>query len=132
MKEGQAMAAGYGAVTTKAPVTFDEDIEQGDNVARGCVEIIEIIAYDATKEPRRHIPEKAGGTGEIMKDKDGNILYVEIGRKPYFCQTKEQEIIFSENNPGVRTETFGIQILKSSAIKYMNDPENKKQFTKKE
>lgn len=107
-------------------------IEQGDNVARGCVMITEIIAYEATKEPRRHSPEKPGDKGEIMTDKEGNILYVEVGRGLYFCQTKEQESIFAENNPGIRTETFGIQLLKSTAIKYLDDPENIKQFTKKE
>jgi len=123
--EGQAQAAE--TATTKAPEMY-EKMEQGENVARGCVQVTEIIAYDATKEPRRYSPEKAGGIGEIMKDKEGNILYVEIGRQPYFCQTKEQESIFAENNPGIRTETFGIQLLKSTAIRYLNDPENVKQF----
>lgn len=128
-REGQAEAAD--AATTEAPGMYVE-MEYDDNVARGCVRITEIIAYDATKEPRRHMPEKEGGIGEIMKDKDGNILYVEIGRKPCFCQTKEQESIFAENNPGIRTETFGIQLLKSTAIRKLNDPENMKQFVKKE
>lgn len=129
LEKGQAQAAG--TATTEAPGMYEE-MEQGDNVARGCVAVTEIIAYDATKEPRRYAPEKAGGIGEIRKDKDGNILYVEVGRTPYFCQTKEQESIFAENNPGIRTETFGIQLLKSTAIKYLNDLRNKKQFTKKE
>ena len=80
-----------------------EEIEQDENVARGCVKIKEIIAYRKNK------------VGEA-----------------YFCQTKEQEQTFKENNPGVRTEMFEIQLLKSTAIKYLNNPENKKQFTKKE
>lgn len=123
-KEGQAEAA---VATTEAPGMYVE-MEQDDNIARGCVKITEIIAYDATKEPRRYAPKTANGIGEIMKDKDGNILYVEKGRQPCFCQTKEQERIFAENNPGIRTETFEIQVLKSTAIKYLNDPENIKQF----
>ena len=126
---GQAEAAGM--VTTEAPKMYEE-IEQGDNVARGCVQVTEIIAYDATKEPRRHMPEKEGGIGEIMKDKDGDILYVEVSHKPCFCQTPEDEAIYKANNPKARIETFGIQLLKSSAIKYLNDPENMKQFGKKE
>ena len=126
--EGQAEAAG--AAITKAPEGMYEEMEQGENVARGCVQVTEIIAYDATKEPRRHMPEKEGGVGEIMKDKDGNILYVEISRKPCFCQTSEDEAIYKANNPDARIETFGIQLLKSSAIKYLNDPENMKQFGK--
>ena len=123
--------AGASKGTTSAPTMYEE-IEQGDEVARGHVQVKEIIAYDATKTPRRHPPEKEGLVGEIWKDKDGNILYVENGRPPYFCQTKEQEVIFKENNPDARIETFGIQLLKSTAIKYLNDPRNVKQFTKKE
>ncbi len=82
--------------------TMYEEVEQDENIARGCVRIKEIIAY-----------------------REG-----QLGRM-YFCQTKEQEQIFEENNPGVRTEAFSIQLLKSSAIEYLNDPENKKQFTKR-
>ena len=123
---GQAQAASV--ATTEAPEGMYDEVEQSDNVARGCVQVTEIIAYDATKEPRRHMPEKEGGVGEIMKDKEGNILYVEIGRKPCFCQTPEDEAIYKANNPDARIETLGIQLLKSTAIKKLNDPENTKQF----
>ncbi len=114
---------------TPAPTMYQE-VEQRENVARGHVEVIEIIAYDATKEPRRHPPEKNEVKGEIRKDKDGNVLYVEIGHEPYFCQDPEDVLIFKENNPDARTETFTIQVLKSTAIKYLNDPRNTKQFKK--
>lgn len=131
--EGQAQAAS--TATTEAPkkkkYEMYEEMEQGENVARGCVKVTEIIAYDATKEPRRYSPEKEGQRGEIRKDKDGNILYVEVSRGPYFCQTKEQERIFMEKNPGIRTETFEIQLLESTAIKYIENPENMKQFPEK-
>ncbi len=113
--------------TTKAPTMYQE-IVQDENVARGHVEVIEIIAYDATKEPRRHIPEKDGLVGEIRKDKDGNILYVEVSRGPYFCQDPEDAQIFAENNPNTRTESFTVQVRKSTAIKYLNAPDNMKQF----
>ena len=115
---------------TKAPAMYRE-IEQGENVARGHVEVIEIIAYDSTKEPRRHLPEKDGTAGEIRKDKDGKVLYVEIGRKPYFCQDPEDALIFAENNPDVRTETFTVQVRKSTAIAYLDSPRNMKQFERK-
>ncbi len=115
--------------TTKAPTMYRE-IEQSENVARGCVEVIEIIAYDATKELRRHPPDKgqAIGRGDAIKDKEGNELYVEISRGPYFCQDPEDTLVFAENNPDTRTETFTVQIRKSTAIKYMDAPENMKQF----
>ena len=116
--------------TTSAPTMYRE-IEQGENVSRGCVEVVEIIAYDATKEPRRHPPEKDGTAGEIRKDKNGNVLYVEIGREPYFCQDPEDALIFAENNPDARTETFTVQLRKTTAIKYMDALRNMKQFERK-
>lgn len=124
--------------TTKAPQgntkasTMYREIEQMENVARGHVEVIEIIAYKATKEARRHPPEKAGLVGEIVKDKDGNTMYVEISSGPFFCQDPEDAQIFTENNPNLRTETFTVQVRKSTAIKYLNAPENVKQFKKRE
>ena len=120
--------------TTKAPQgntkasTMYKEIEQNENVARGHVEVIEIIAYKATKQPRRHPPEKPGIEGEIRKDRQGNILYVETSSGPYFCQDPEDSLIFTENNPDLRTETFTVQVRKTTAIKYLNAPENMKQF----
>lgn len=118
--------------TTAAPTLYEE-IEQGDEVARGHVQVKEIIAYDFIEKKK-----------VIERDKVGNIIgekwvVVENGRKPYFCQTKEQELIFLENNPGVRTkdfnsgvrtESFSVQLLKSTAINYMNDSRNVKEFTR--
>ncbi len=117
--------------TTKAPTMYRE-IEQNENIARGHVEVIEIIAYDATKEPRRQPLEKGETKGQIKKDKDGNIMYVEIPREPYFCQDPEDALVFAENNPKARTETFTVQVRKSTAIQYLDAPRNMKQFKKKE
>ena len=108
--------------TTAAPKLYEEMEQMGD-VARGHVEVKEIIAYDFVRK-------------EYVKDEFGNKTdkqrVVENGRPPYFCQTKEQEVIFKENNPDARIETFSVQLLKSTAIKYLDDPRNVKQFTKKE
>lgn len=117
--------------TTPAPKTMYREIEQDENVARGHVEVIEIIAYEATKAPRRHPPEKDGLIGEIMTDRDGNKLFVENSRTPYFCQDPEDALIFAENNPKVRTESFTVQVRKSTAVKYLDDPRNMKQFERK-
>ncbi len=124
--------AGAASATTSAPKTMYRDIEQNENVARGHVEVIEIIAYDATKEPRRHPLEKGEIKGRIKKDSDGNVLYVEIPREPYFCQDPEDALVFAENNPKARTETFTVQVRKSSAIEYLDAPRNMKQFKKME
>lgn len=115
--------------TTKAPTMYRE-IEQEENVARGHVEVIEIIAYKATKEPRRHPPERNQDKGEIVK-KDGQTLYVEVSSGPYFCQDPEDAQVFTENNPDLRTESFTVQVRKSTAIKYLDAPENMKQFERK-
>ncbi len=117
--------------TTKAPTMYRE-IEQNENVARGHVEVIEIIAYDATKEPRRQPLEKGETQGAIKKDKDGNTMYVENPREPYFCQDPEDALIFAENNPKARTETFTVQVRKSTAIQYLDAPRNMEQFNKRE
>ncbi len=128
MNEGLAKAP---KETTKAPTMYQE-IEQGENVARGHVEVIEIIAYDPTKEPRRHPLEKGETQGRIKKDNDGATMYVESPRAPYFCQDPEDALTFAENNPDARTETFTIQIRKSTAIEYLDAPRNMKQFVKQE
>jgi hypothetical protein len=96
--------------------TMYKEVEQDEDVVRGYVKVVEIIAYDVVGK---------------KKNEDGKEVIVEKGRQPYFCQDKEDAAVFAENNPGVRTETFTIQLLKSTAIKYLNGPENVKQFTKK-
>jgi len=126
-KDGLAVAS---EETTTAPTMYREE-EQDEAVARGHVRVTEVIAYDATKTPRRYPPESLTDKGRIMKDADGNTMYVEIGRGPYFFQDSEDFIIFKENNPKARLETFGVQMLKSTAIKKINNPENMKQFRRK-
>ena len=112
--------AGASKGTTSAPTMYEE-IEQGDEVARGHVQVVELIAYDFVRR-------------EFVKDEFGSITdkqrVVEKGRAPYFCQTKEQEVIFKENNPDARIETFTIQLLKSTAIKYLDALRNVRQFTR--
>lgn len=58
------------------------------------------------------------------------VTQIIVGKKSYFCTTPEEERIFAENNPDIKTETFKIELLISTAEKYLNDPENKKQFTR--
>lgn len=50
--------------------------------------------------------------------------------KSYFCTTPQEQHIFSENNPSVETESFNVDLPVLVANEYLNDPENKKQFTK--
>ena len=97
---------------TEAPTMFLNE-EQDETVARGCVRVTELIAYDVVGK---------------KKNEDGKMVDVEKGRRPYFYQDSEDFHIFKKKNPKARIETFGIQLLKSIAEKYINDPENMKQF----
>jgi len=109
-----------------------EEIEQGENVARGYIEVKEMIAYDFVR---------------IDTNEVGKKTVIEKPLREYYCQTSEHERIFRENYPGVREyderkviiaasgvriETFTIQLLESTAREYIDDPENVEQFTKKE
>ena len=103
--------------TTEAPKGMYIEMEQNENVARGSVQVTELIAYDV-------VGKKTNDVGKVTN--------VEKSRKKCFCQSPEDEAIYKANNSDARIETFGIQLLKSIAIKYLNDPENVKQFIAKE
>lgn len=112
--------AGAPARTTAAPKGMYQEIEALEDVAKGHVVVKELIAYDFDRM-EEVIDELTGQpTGKMRK--------IEKSRKPCFCQTPEDEAIYKANNSEARIETFGIQLLKSTAIKYLNDPENMKQF----
>ena len=102
------------AVAAALKIHEDERQEQAaENVAIGCMKVTELIAYDAI----------GSETNDV-----GKVTIIERGRAPAFCRTTEEEVLFKRNNPNARIETFTIQLLKSTAEKYLNRPENKKQF----
>jgi hypothetical protein len=113
-KDGLAVAP---AGTTPAPKGMYVEAEENENIAKGYVQVKELIAYDKIGEKKNDV---------------GKVTDVEKSRKPCFCQTSEDERIYKENNPKPRIETFSIQLLKSTAIKYLNDPENVKQFKERD
>ena len=108
--------------TTSAPKGMYRDEEQDETVARGCVRVTQVNAYDFVRK-------------EIVKDEltgedTDRERVIEKSRGPYFYQDSEDFIVFKENNPDARLETFGIQVLKSTAVKRMDNPKNMKQFRK--
>ena len=119
-KTGLAVASDE---TTTAPTMYEE-IEVIEDVARGHVQVVELVAYDFDKM----VDVIDGLTGKPT----GKQKKLEKPRGPFFCQTKEQEIIFKQNNPDARIETFTIQLLKSTGIAKLDDPETMKAFTKRE
>ncbi len=114
--------AGAPARTTPAPKGMYREGEQDETVARGCVRITEVIAYDFVR--MEIVKDESTGKPTNMKRR------IEKSRGPYFYQDSEDFLIFKENNPKARLETFGIQVLRSTAVKYINKPENIEQFRK--
>lgn len=110
--------------TTEAPKGMYREIEEIEDVAKGHIKVKELIAYDFDR--MEEIEDEY--TGELT----GRMRKVEKSRGPYFCQTAEDERIFKENNTEARIESFNIQLLKSTGIEKINNPENMKQFIKKE
>ena len=108
--------------TISAPKGMYYEEEQDETVARGCVRITEVIAYDFVRM------EKV--KDELTGQETGQERKIEKSRGPYFYQDSEDFLVFRENNPDARFETFGIQVLKSTAKKYIDSPKNIKQFTK--
>ena len=106
---------------SKEAATMYKEIIQGEDVPRGYIKLIQIIPYDKAKVKKIDVEKNK----VVMVD-------TEIGRRSYFCQDKEDLLIFKENNPEPRLETHDVQVLKSTAVKYLNDPENMKEFVKKE
>ncbi len=104
--------AGAPARTTPAPGMFIE-MEQDEDVARGHVKVVEIIAYDKIGEKKNDV---------------GKVSDIERSRKPCFCQTSDHETIYKAKYPKARIETFTIQLLKKTAMEKLNDPDNMRQF----
>jgi len=101
--------------TTPAPTMYQK-VEQEENVPKGYVKVMEVIAYDPVGEKFNDVGKKT---------------IVEEGRQPYFCQDSFDIATFKENNVGARVETFSVQLPERTAIKYINDPRNMKQFGRK-
>lgn len=66
-----------------------------------------------------------------MANKMVDVIQINVGNKRYFCKTEEEQVIFSENNPNAKTETFRIELPDFIAKKYLNEPSNKEQFKRK-
>jgi len=97
----------------KTPAPMFEEIEQGDDIAKGHVKVIQLNVYEV-------VGTKKNEYGETIPDKEG--------RGSFFCQDPEDVNVFMKLNPKLETEQFTVQLMKSTAIKYINNPENMKRF----
>lgn len=105
------------------PKTKAQELEEKLNILENRVQLLEIIAKAGTQQQLAEMP-KTKKVIQINAYKGGR------GEK-YFCMTQQEQSIFAENNPGVKTETFKVELPDYVANERLNDPENKKQFVKK-
>ena len=110
MKEGTTEA-----LETKAPTMYQE-VEQDEDVARGHIKVIEIIAYEKVGETQNDVGKKT----DVME-----------GRGMYFCQFPEDVQKFESNHPKLKIEQFTVQVQKKTAINYINNPKNIEAFKEK-
>ncbi|MCK5016957.1 MAG: hypothetical protein KAS32_07775 [Candidatus Peribacteraceae bacterium] len=83
-----------------------------------------------TEELKKRIRELEAGTEESIVRGHKKVIEIIAGGKKYFCDSMEGKMIFSQNNPGVKVEMYNIELPLHLADRYLNDPENKKQFTR--
>ncbi len=85
------------------------------------VELLEIIAKKTDSAEQQDEQER-----------QRKVTQINMGGKKYICETAAEVAIFAENNPGVKTDTYHIELPNHIIQGYLDDPENKKQFTRKE
>jgi hypothetical protein len=98
-----------------------ENLKEKFELLKSKVDLLEILA----KQPKAAPVEE--GQIKLVKLKQIN-----IGGKKYFCKTIAEQQAFVENHPGAKTESFDIEVQVETAEKYLADPENMKQFARRE
>lgn len=83
------------------------------------IELLEIIA-------------KKAGSAEDVQETSRKVIQINMGGKKYICETAAEEAIFTENNPDAVKETYHLELPDHIIQGYLDDPENQKQFTRKE
>lgn len=111
---------GHAGASIETPPAPTDKIQEKLNDLENRVQLLEIIAKKQASETQP----------EPQQDKPKKIIQINAKGKKYFCETPQEQRIFSENNPGVKTETFNIEMPILIANERLNAPGNKKQFTK--
>jgi len=100
-----------------------ERLKEGLDALKSRVDLMQILAEKEAATPTEAPNE---GTVPVIQINDLTT------KKRYFCKTPEEQRIFQENNPGVDTESFAVELTPALAKGFLDDPENKKQFTRQE
>lgn len=98
--------------------TINKIIEKQEDLENR-ISLLEIIAK------KTEVPSESQQTTK-------KVIQINANGKTYFCETPVEQNIFAENNPGVTMETFNLDMPTFIADKHLNDPENKKQFIRKD
>lgn len=109
---------GHAGASIETPAPTDE-IQKKLNDLENRVQLLEIIVKKQSSGPQ---PEQ-----EEMK----KVIQINAKGKKYFCETPQEQQVFSKNNPGVKTETFNIELPILTANERLNAPGNREQFAEK-
>lgn len=107
-------------INAKKIKEIQENFQEKFDELENRMKLLEIIVTKQTSETQ---PEPQQ---EVMK-----VIQINANDKSYFCTTAQEQQIFDENNPGAKTETFNIELSIPIANERLNNPENKKQFTRR-
>lgn len=94
-----------------------EIIKQKDDIIAALNKHIDVLL----KAPKVEVEEIRTPTMKISQ--------INMGSKRYFCKTPQEQEIFRRKHPNARMETFEIELPLYVAQEYLDDPENKKEFT---
>lgn len=97
------------------------DIQEKQGELENRVRLLEIIAGKG-----------ASGVQEDTQQQTKKVIQINANGKKYICITQADVQVFKENNPGIEMETHTLELPAFIVDGYMNDSENKKQFTRKE
>lgn len=96
--------------------TFYEKVEEKDreeDVPRGYVKVIQLITYAIEGKRKNEFDE-------LVDNK--------VGKGVFFCQKEEDKDKFIGKNKDLFIESFTIQLRESTAIDYLDSPENMDAF----
>lgn len=102
-------------------VTKTDEIQEKLAALENRIELLEIIAKKGT-------PEIQQETQREVQQETKKLIQINAKGKKYFCRNRQEQQLFKQNNPGVETEVFEVELAIPTADAYLDDPENKKQF----
>ena len=107
---------------------LENEVDGLKEKVEGLVSRVGLLEIIAKKESAAQMEEQE----EVQREKPKKFFQINAKKKTYICKTEQEKAIFMENNPGVETEVRECELTAEQAAPYQKDPDNIKQFTKKE